>query len=98
MSMFSVISVSSGLIINNPWVWYSLNILHINKDKSKHKSTRGPVDWFWCHDGRCSLDSQHMGTDQHPVNVGYSSSRYTNDGQIDHSHQSVENGLEKIIK
>ena len=44
---------------------------------------------------RCSFDSQHGVLYQHPTNVGCSSSRYTNnsffrytnDEQIDHSHQ-----------
>ena len=44
---------------------------------------------------RCSLDSQHGRLDRHPANVGSSFSRYTNnfsfrytnDKQIDHSHQ-----------
>ena len=38
--------------------------------------------------GRCSSDNKHGGgTTQHPANVGCSSSRYTNDEQIAHSHQ-----------
>ena len=45
--------------------------------------------------GRCSLDSQHEGPGQHPMNVccsslsytNDSSFRYTNDEQIDHSYR-----------
>ena len=45
--------------------------------------------------GRCSLDSQHGGYNRRPANVGCSFSRYTNDSsfrytndeQIDQSHQ-----------
>ena len=35
--------------------------------------------------GRCSLDNQQAGFSQHPVNVGCSNFRYTNNDQGNHS-------------
>ena len=45
-----VASVSGARIINEPWVWYSHNILLMKYDKSKQYSILDP-------DSRCSFDS-----------------------------------------
>ena len=93
MNIYHNCSASGAQIISNPWVWYSHYILPMKNDKLK-QINMGPRQQVWVI-GRCSLDSQHGGPNRHLANVGCSSSRhtnnssfrYTNNEQIDHSHQ-----------
>ena len=44
------LSVSGAQIINNPWIWYSHNILRMKNDKSKYNSLWAKKKRSGCHD------------------------------------------------
>ena len=80
--------VTDAQISNNPWVSYSYHILPMVKISSQNitqreTKTRGLGDMS----SRCSPDCCDGGSNRHPVNVGCSFFKYTNDGLSHHTNQ-----------
>ena len=60
-------------ILNNPWVWYSQNILPMIKMRNRTITQRGTeTTGLGVMIGKCSLDGQHEGSSCHPTNIGCS--------------------------
>ena len=80
--------MSGTQIINNPLVWYSLNIPTMIKISNLNITKRvTQATGLGVMISRCSLDSQHGRPDCHPANVGCSLFRYLNDDISNHNDQ-----------
>ena len=80
--------MSDALVINNPWVWYSLNIPPMTKMSNINSTKSGTqATCLGVMIRRCSLDSQHGRPDCHPANVVCSLFRYFNDDISNHNDQ-----------
>ena len=86
--------LSGAQIINNSWVRYSHNIPSLIKVLKQNMTQHGTSETgLGVMIGRCSPDSQHGRPDRHPVKVGCSFLRYTNDELRNHTNQRPENNI-----